>query len=77
MTKCRIEDNNKERPGSNNVLPCLNRITFLGNSRVPTRTENPLDTMLCGLKWILTNDLKHKPKRRCNNVLTECIITRC
>jgi hypothetical protein len=57
MIKCHIEDNNKEHPGSNNVLPYLNRITFLRNTRVPTRTESALDTMLWGLKWILSKDL--------------------
>jgi len=50
MTKCRIEDNNKEHPGNNNVLPWLNRITILLYTRVPKRTESSLDTMLCGLK---------------------------
>ena len=57
MTKCYIEDNNKEHPGSNIVLPCLNRITIFFNTILPKRTESDLDTMLLGLKWILSKDL--------------------
>ena len=30
----------------------------MSNAIVPKRPESPLDTMLWGLKWILTNDLK-------------------